>query len=235
MFSRDPDTPQLHLMPPEAEEEPPPPTKATGGDGDDDEPVRKPFVLPPPPPKRDFRQKVWVGVCAFSIVGVLGSLLAAGGHRTAVREKAAQQAAKWVPYEDATAGYALEHPELWTVSHDGNLTDFRDPQTGAAIRVGYQQPPANTPIGLWVQLEEQFKAEHPSYQRVRLSQTVHDGRPGAVWEFTWTDNGVDLHNYDLAFLTGPQSYALNFQTREVDWLVLQDTYNRFIAAFTPPG
>ncbi|MEA2685234.1 MAG: eukaryotic-like serine/threonine-protein kinase, partial [Actinomycetota bacterium] len=55
MFSRDPDTPQLHLMPPEAEEEPPPPTKATGGDGDDDEPVRKPFVLPPPPPKRDFR------------------------------------------------------------------------------------------------------------------------------------------------------------------------------------
>ncbi|MEA2825600.1 MAG: hypothetical protein QOG43_39, partial [Actinomycetota bacterium] len=46
--------------------------------------------------------------------------------------------------------------------------------------------------------------------------------------------GVDLHNYDLAFVTGPQSYALNFQTREADWLAQKPTFDRFVAGFQPP-
>jgi eukaryotic-like serine/threonine-protein kinase len=232
MFARDPDTPQLHLMPPDTDDEPP----GVGGDGSGgDEALGKPPAVPPPKRKRDVRRRMWTVVCALSIVGMLGSLLAAGGQKAVVKDKQNELATQWLTHQDDGAGYSIEHPGAWSVSHDGNLTDFRDPTTGAALRVGYQQPPQNTPQGLWLQLEEQFKAEHPSYARVRLSQSVHEGYPAAVWEFTWTDNGVDLHNYDLAFTTGPQSFALNFQSRESDWLNLQPTFDRFIDSFQPPA
>jgi len=231
MFHRDDDTPQHHLIDPEMYEPPVPEPVAVDADG---EPIRKPLPPPPPKAKKDLRTRIWTVVCALSIVGVLGSLLAAGGHKAVVRKKATELAVQWKTYKDDNAGYSINHPGGWTLAHEGNLTDFRDPATGAALRVGYQQPPQNTPLGLWQTLEEEFKAEHPSYQRIRLGQTVHDGYPGAVWEFTWTDNGVDLHNYDLAFITGPQSYALNFQTRESDWLVQRATFDRFVEGFQEP-
>jgi serine/threonine protein kinase len=231
MFHRDPDTPQLHLIDPAMDEPPVPEPVPVDADG---EPIRKPRPLPTPPPRKDLRTRIWTVICALSIVGILGSLLAAGGHKAVVRKKANQLAVQWKTYKDDTAGYTINHPGGWTLTHEGNLTDFRDPASGAALRVGYQQPPQNTPVGLWLQLEEQFKAEHLSYERVRLGQSVHDGHPAAVWEFTWTDNGVDLHNYDLAFVTGPQSYALNFQTREADWLAQKPTFDRFVAGFQPP-
>jgi eukaryotic-like serine/threonine-protein kinase len=230
MFHRDSDTPQLHLMPPDTDDEP---DVASGG-GDGEEAVPRPKPPPPPPPRRKFRQRVWTVVCALSIIGMLGTLLAAGGQRAVRQDKANELAVQWVTHENEAVGYSIDHPGGWIVEQDENLTDFRDPETGAALRVGYQQPPQNTPQGLWLQLEEQFKAEHPSYARTRLSQSVHDGHPAAVWEFTWNDNGVDLHNYDLAFNTGAQSFALNFQTREADWLLLQSTFDRFVESFRTP-
>jgi len=253
MFGRDADTPQLHLMPPDVDDDPPakPAAAATGGEGDAAAdvvaadvvaadvvaaPSPRPKPLPRPVPRRErIRKRVWSAVCVMSMLGILGSLLGINkDNAPPARDEAAQTVAQWLTYKDATVGYSVDHPGTWLLSHEGNLTDFRDPTTGAALRVGYQKPPANTPEGLWLQLEEQFKAEHPSYARVRLSQSVHDGYPAAVWEFTWTDNGIDLHNYDLAFVTGPESYALNFQTRESDWLPMRPTFDRFADSFQPP-
>ncbi len=230
MFSRDPDVPQLHLMPPLDE-----PIPADEVELDDDGlPVRRASTPVAAAARKTIRHHVWTVICALSIVGVLGSLLAAGGQKAVVRKKAAEMAVQWVTFTHDVAGYSISHPGGWELARDGNLTDFRDPVTGTALRVGFQQPPQNTPEGLWLQLEEEFRAEHPSYQRIRLSQSVHDGRPAAVWEFTWTDNGVDLHNYDLAFVTGPQSFAINFQTRESDWPVQRATFDRFVESFQEP-
>jgi hypothetical protein len=239
MFARDPDTPQLHLMPPElddeeiaAEEE----ARVAARAGDEQEGGKpRPRSTPPPPPKREARRHVWTVVCVLSIVGMLGSLWAAGGRKAEVDDPQAEQTVQWVTYHDEVAGYSIDHPQGWTLSQDGNLTDFRDPTTGAALRVGYQKPPQGTPEALWLKLEEEFKAEHPSYARVRLSQSVHDGHPAAIWEFEWTDQGIDLHNIDLAFVTGPQSFALNFQSRESDWLTQRATFERFVDSFRPPA
>lgn len=230
MFHRDAATPQLLLMPPLDEEIPPDDVELD----EDGNPVPRASTPPKPPPKAGIRRHIWTGVCVFSLLGIIGSLLASGGHRAVVRKKANELATQWVTFTHDTARYSIQHPGGWVVSQDGNLTDFRDPATGAALRVGFQQPPQNTPVGLWLQLEEEFRAEHPSYQRIRLSQSAHDGLPAAVWEFVWTDNGVDLHNYDVAFTTGPQSFAVNFQAREADWLAHQPTFDRFVESFEAP-
>jgi eukaryotic-like serine/threonine-protein kinase len=229
MFARDEDTPQLHLMPPEPDED-----TETTVEGDDGDATRR-ASTPPPKPARDLRRHVWTVICAISIIGILGSLAAGGGHKPIAKKKVAAAVEQWVTYKDANAGYAVNHPETWIRSNTDNLTDFRDPNSGAAFRVGYQEPPRSTPEDLWLQLEEQFRAENPSYERIRLSQSVHDGFPAAVWEFTWTDkDGVDLHNYDLSFTTGPQSYALNFQTKEATWLQQKALFDRFADEFQVP-
>ncbi len=239
MFARDPDTPQLHLVPPDTDDD----DVVTAGGGDagggqagDPPPPRPPSgPAPKTKTKSDFRQRAWVVICVLSLIGLLGSLMASGGRNRTVRKPIKKTAVvQWVTYTDETAGYSINHPAGWILTHEGNLTDFKDPVTGAALRVGYQDPPENTPAGLWTALEEQFKADRPSYARVRLSQSVHNGLPAAVWEFEWTNEGVDLHNYDLAFTTGPQTYALNFQSKEADWLGMQATFDRFVEGFQPP-
>ncbi len=55
----------------------------------------------------------------------------------------------------------------------------------------------------------------------------------ALWEYTYTEGGVDLHAYNLGFVTGGRGYALNFQTREDQWEASQRLFDRFMAAFDP--
>jgi eukaryotic-like serine/threonine-protein kinase len=218
MFHRDPDTPQLHLLPPEPEPDDEP------GDG---RPARVKHV-------QRRTKKVLTAAGALLVVAVLGALLAGGGRHAVVRKRQTAQAQQWTTYTDPATGFKINHPNGWTVTQDGRHSDFRDPTTGAALRVGYTKPAQASPEQVWLTLEQSFQAEHPSYKRVRLSQSVHAGLPAAIWEFTWTDNGIDLHNYDVGFTSGPYSLALNYQTKEADWERLRGHFDQFAASFQPP-
>ncbi len=218
MFHRDPDTPQLHLLPEEPEEG----AAESGG------------ALGKVKRKRHRGRKVLTGAGALVVIAVLGALLAVGGRHAIVKKKAASQAIQWTTYSDAATGFKIDHPGGWTAATEGRHTDFRDPATGAALRVGYTKPAQSTPEQVWLDLEKSFQAEHPSYKRVRLNQSVHAGLPAAIWEFTWTDNGIDLHNYDVGFTSGEYSLALNYQTKEADWERLRPQFDRFASTFQPP-
>jgi hypothetical protein len=220
MFHRDPDTPQLHLLPPEPE-----PGEAADGT---DAPAKKAA-------RRHHRgRKVLTGAGALIVIAVLGALLAGGGRHAIVRKKATSQAVQWSTYADAATGFKIDHPGGWSAVTEGRHTDFRDPTTGAALRVGYTKPAVSTPEQVWLDLEKSFQTEHPSYKRVRLNQSVHAGLPAAIWEFTWSDNGIDLHNYDVGFTSGEYSLALNYQTKEADWERLRPQFDRFASTFHPP-
>ncbi len=218
MFHRDHDTPQLHLLPEE-----PGPGDAEGAGGAAKKAHR---------PHRG--RRILTGIGAIMVIAVLGALLAQGGRHAIVRKRAATQATQWATYTDAATGFKINHPGGWTSATEGRHTDFRDPTTGAALRVGYTKPAQSSPEQVWLDLEKSFQAEHPSYKRVRLNQSVHAGLPAAIWEFTWTDNGIDLHNYDVGFTSGEYSLALNYQTREADWERLRGLFDQFAATFQPP-
>jgi serine/threonine protein kinase len=140
-----------------------------------------------------------------------------------------------VAYADPQTGFTINAPKGWAVRTDGTLTDFRDPDSGAYLRVDHIQPPGPSPEGAWVELEKSFSAENANYQRIRIEPTTYAGYRAAVWEFTYSGGGADLHVADLGFITPHYGFALYFQTRSADWDRLQPTLQAFKDSFKAPA
>ena len=141
----------------------------------------------------------------------------------------------WVPYTDPDTGFTIAHPPGWGVVTNGSRTDFKDPATGAYLRVDHIEPPGPSAVGAWQDQEKTFSAQHAGYQRLRLDPATYEGFPAAVWEFRYADGGATLHALDLGFITGRYGFALYFQTREPDWQRLQPAFESFKSSFQPPG
>jgi hypothetical protein len=143
--------------------------------------------------------------------------------------------ADWVRYADPSTGFTISHPPGWEMVVDGSLTDFRDPATGAYLRVDHVQPPGPSPEGAWLDFEPRFAADHGGYQRIRIDPTTYAGFPAAIWEYTYGGAGARLRAVNLGFVTGSYGFALNFQAPEADWDRLQPVFEAFKASFRAPS
>lgn len=141
----------------------------------------------------------------------------------------------WASYQDPATGFTIRHPANWSVSTSGSLTDFRDPDTGAYLRVDYTRSPGPSAEQAWLDFEPTFAAENPNYRRIRIEPTTFQGYPAAIWEFTYTGRGTPLRAVDLGFVTGPFGFALNFQAPADRWADLQDEFEAFKASFKVPS
>jgi eukaryotic-like serine/threonine-protein kinase len=241
---------------PQAEPEPPPVTPPRP-------PVTpRPVVAPPPKPERPAPapepraaagptgRRSWTGVAVLVVLALLAvvtvAILAGRGDdespstspTTAAPsspEEAAAVPDDWVGYRDPSTGFSISRPPDWTVQRRGTLTDFRDPDTGAYLRVDHRTPPGPSPEGAWYEFEPRFAAENANYRRIQITPTTYNGYPAAIWEFTYTGRGAELHAVDLGFIAGDYGFALNFQTSAADWERLQPVFEAFKASFKAPG
>ena len=148
--------------------------------------------------------------------------------------------ADWTAYEDPSLGYELSYPSGWTVEGEGSSnTFFRDPATGTYLQVAWRQPPSELgAVGAWEAQAETFAADHENYQEIRIDPvTFQDSPDAAEWEFTYEENGAQLHAIDLGFITADEStgMALFFQTHEEDWESSQELFEQLKAGFRPPA
>ncbi len=148
---------------------------------------------------------------------------------------AAASSGPTVAYTDPQTGFTISYPKNWAVSTNGTLTDFRDPDTGAYLRVDHVQPPGPSPEGAWFDLEKSFAAENADYQRIRIEPTTYSGYRAGIWEYTYSSAGADLHAVDLGFITARYGFALNFQTKAGDWDRLQPVFQAFKDSFKAPA
>ncbi len=155
--------------------------------------------------------------------------------RTTTAPRSGDAPRDWVVYQDPTTGYSISHPPGWTVSTNGSLTDFRDPATGAYLRVDFTTEPGPSPVQAWRDFEPEFAAENPNYERIRIEPTTFKGYDAAIWEFTYTGLGAPLHAADLGFVTGSYGFALNFQTPAGQWDSMQDVFEAFQDSFEVPA
>jgi len=138
-------------------------------------------------------------------------------------------------YTDPQTRFTIAKPADWTVRTDGTLTDFRDPATGAYLRVDHVEPPGPSPEGAWYQLEPSFAAENSGYERIRIAPTTYAGYRAAIWEFTYTSGAATLRVANLGFITPRYGFALYFQTRAGDWDRLQPVLQAFKDSFKAPA
>lgn len=142
----------------------------------------------------------------------------------------------WTSYRHPAIGYRIAHPIGWEVVQvDANRTDFRDPRSSTYLRVGYTDVPKPSAQQAWEEYAPQFAATHENYREIQITPTTFMGFEASVWEFTYTIGEVQLHAVDLGFVTGPDAFALNFQTRAEDWKPSQHLFELFKRTFQPPA
>ena len=205
----------------------------------------EPHVEPTPP--RSGRRSRWILTLAVLAVLAVGAYVTAalltrpegapaGGQDAPGETDAVTVPEDWQTFEEERTGWSLAFPPDWEVERqDETMIDFVDPQSGTYLRVDWGDDPGPSPVGAWRTLEQSFSASHDNYQRVRLVPTTYKGYDAAIWEFTFTEGGADLHALDLGFVIGDEyGFALFFQTAAEDWEGSQDLFEQLQASFQPP-
>jgi hypothetical protein len=145
---------------------------------------------------------------------------------------------EWVAYEDPTSGFEISHPPDWEVvpqSRDEDSIDIEAPDSGAYLRVDWTDEPSGSPVAAWQELAPVFAANHDDYEEIQITPATFKGYPAAIWEFTYTDGGADLHAADVGFATEDYGFALFFQTHAEEWAATQDLFESFQASFQAPS
>jgi hypothetical protein len=145
--------------------------------------------------------------------------------------------ASWAAYTDPETGYALAYPADWVVrpqSASLTTTDFVDPETGTYLRVDWTGDPGPSPEAHWDQFSAAFAESHADYAEIRIDSTIYKGYEAALWEYSYSDGGTELHAYNLGFVTSDFGFALNFQSHAENWNDSQALFERFKAAFQVP-
>ena len=192
---------------------------------------------PPPPWPVVRRRSLWtVAMCTLVMAVLVLIMFTSGRYLFSPEDRRAQaiEAVTWVEHTDLRTGFRIEYPEEWIVTQEGIYTDFRHPASAAALRVVAQESTARSAEQAWLELEQRFKQEQPSYRRIRLEPKSFRGFDAAEWEFVYTKAEVDLHNLDLGVVTGRHAFALNFESRAMNWAAVEPFFERFVSSFRLP-
>jgi serine/threonine protein kinase len=145
----------------------------------------------------------------------------------------------WVTYEDPSSGFSISHPPDWEVivqSRDADSLDIEDPAAGGTyLRIDWTDSPGPSPLAAWEAQAESFAARHDNYEEIQIEPTTFKGFEAAIWEFTYSDGGVDLHAADIGFVTDDYGFALFWQTQAEAWEDSRDLFQAFQASFQPPA
>jgi hypothetical protein len=192
---------------------------------------------PAPPWPVPRRRSPWITVICAAVTLVLVAILFTNGRQIFTRDGQTQRiiaSVEWSEYVDPDTGFRIDYPSDWNVTRDGQYTDFRHPDAAAALRVVVHDSRSRSPEAAWLELEERFRAQQPSYSRIRVEPREFRGHAAAEWEFTYYRQDVQLHNLDLGVVTGTKAFTLNFESRQSNWSVVKAFMERFESSFLPP-
>jgi eukaryotic-like serine/threonine-protein kinase len=131
-------------------------------------------------------------------------------------------------------GSTVDYPQDWeVVQRSATATDLTDPAGGRYLRMDYTDSPKDDPVADWQRQSESFGSRHDDYSEIRIEPVDFRGHDAALWEYTYSEGGAQLHAYNLAIVAGGRGYALNFQTRESQWAESQELWEQFQSSFQP--
>ncbi|MDQ0811719.1 serine/threonine protein kinase [Streptomyces sp. B3I7] len=107
-------------------------------------------------------------------------------------------------------GFSLAVPDGFTRRPQGERVFYMS--SGMRFRIGIKvaDPDPGGPLAVMRGAHAEGPSTNPGYRGGRVTRTVHDGHPAALWEFTW--NGFDTgaegprHTYDQCWDEGGRMY-----------------------------
>jgi tRNA A-37 threonylcarbamoyl transferase component Bud32 len=113
------------------------------------------------------------------------------------------------------AGFRLAVPQGWTTSVSGVVTYLRDPSGTNFLEVDLSKQafPNAVNEARWLQAKTLSQGKFPGYQRYSLGPVQVAGVSGALWSFSWQEQGagrvfVQDYLFRLSTSGGAQYYAL---------------------------
>ncbi|MER6995215.1 serine/threonine-protein kinase [Streptomyces sp. NPDC000410] len=135
---------------------------------------------------------------------------------------------RWV---DDPAGFRVAVPEGWTRSVKGEQVDYSPDGGVHLLRFAVHPGGGVVPSEHLLELEENIQL--PGYERVALVANTYQGRPGALWEFTWSD-GEPRHGIDQAFIApNGKEYLIYLGVPESDWPAGKQVFDSVLSTFSP--
>jgi serine/threonine protein kinase len=143
--------------------------------------------------------------------------------------------AGWRAAEIGDTGFRMGHPADWRVVRnalgDGSSMRFEG-GSGMYLLVDWTDRPGQDATAAWEQQAAGYSRRHANYRQIRIEPTeFRDFPTAAIWEWTYSSRGADLHAINLGFADENWGMALNFQTRADDWQSSLDTFETFKATF----
>ncbi|WP_212764518.1 hypothetical protein, partial [Streptomyces sp. I05A-00742] len=124
-------------------------------------------------------------------------------------------APKYYERVSASEGFTLAVPEGWRREDKGSgQIDWHGPTGPEHLRVGIVKKTDQAAYEHFQELEKTVGRED-GYQRLQMVRNTFKGRPGALWEWTWNDDGRTMHAVNQAYVDeSGTEYAILFQGRD---------------------
>lgn len=131
-------------------------------------------------------------------------------------------------------GFAVAIPVEWTVSRNGSVTDFLEPDGDRFLRIDQTQTPKADPVADWESQESDVASRLGGYSRIRIEPVSYRDYEAADWEFTWQADSGALHVLNRNTITAPdRAYALYWSTPDARWEDSLELFQTFVQTFRP--
>ncbi|WP_367044355.1 serine/threonine-protein kinase [Streptomyces sp. Je 1-332] len=106
-------------------------------------------------------------------------------------------------------GFTLAVPEGFTREVEGPRTFYKS--AGGTFRIGIKEsaPEPGGPLAVQRRSDAKGPENNPGYRDGEVTETSHNGRPAALWQFSWdgfTAAEGDRHTYDLCWEEGGRMF-----------------------------
>lgn len=107
-------------------------------------------------------------------------------------------------------GFTLAVPDGFTREVQGPRVFYKSPG-GGTFRIGIKEsaPQSGGPLAVQRRSDAKGPENNPGYRAGEVRETSHNGRPAALWQFSWdgfTEAEGDRHTYDLCWEEGGRMY-----------------------------
>ncbi|MGX1883625.1 zinc ribbon domain-containing protein [Streptomyces sp. NPDC055287] len=135
------------------------------------------------------------------------------------------------------AGFSLAVPELWSRTDEAAGQITYSGSTGMEhLLIGVvPNPPYASSYENFLTIEKKARANQKDFRRLRLEHNTFQGRPGAIWEYTFTDKqtGETLHAIDQGYIApNGTDYSIYTRSRDRDWEYSRRTFDAALATWT---